>query len=120
MRTLCLCVVANYQQEDKIYENPADESHATELWRNSSLWLKVEKLMFIHIDIIKEMKSHLKELADLDDPSDEWLGSIPDEFEKLSNLIQEDLVKPTANLSDLVRTVTHCNLQSFMASITLI
>lgn len=58
--------------------------------------------MFIHVDIVKEMKSHLKDLADLDEPSDEWLGSIPDEFEKLSNLIQEDLVKPTANLSDLV------------------
>ena len=31
--------------EDKIYEQPADESRAPELWLNSSLWMKVEKLM---------------------------------------------------------------------------
>lgn len=33
--------------EDKIYESPADESRAPELWHNSSLWLKVERLLYI-------------------------------------------------------------------------
>lgn len=88
--------------EDKIYENPADESRAPELWTNSSLWLKVERLMLIHVDIIKEMKNHLKELADEDPQQEAWLGATPDEFDKLTNLIQEGVVKPTANLSDLM------------------
>ncbi|KAF2455299.1 cora-like Mg2+ transporter protein-domain-containing protein [Lineolata rhizophorae] len=86
--------------EDKIYENPADESRAPELWRNSSLWLKVEKLMFIHMDIVKEMKTHLKDLAE--DDQEDWLSTTMEDFEKLENLVQEDLVKPTSNLSDLM------------------
>lgn len=49
--------------EDKIYEKPTDETRAPELWANSSLWLKVEKLMFLHIDIVKEMSVRLNELT---------------------------------------------------------
>jgi hypothetical protein len=88
--------------EDKIYENPADESRAPELWTNSNLWLKVEKLIYIHLDIIKEMRVQMKELVDEPDSHEEWLVGTLDEFEKLENLLQEDLVKPTANLSDLM------------------
>ena len=58
--------------------------------------------MLIHVDIIKEMKNHLKELADEDPQQEAWLGTTLDEFDKLTNLIQEGVVKPTANLSDLV------------------
>lgn len=89
--------------EDKIYENPADESRAPELWTNSSLWLKVERLMYIHVDIIKEMRNHLKEVAGEEPKEDEpWLASSAEEFEKLTNIFQEGVVKPTANLSDLM------------------
>lgn len=49
--------------EDKIYEQPADETRAPELWANSSLWLKMEKLMFLHVDIIKELKVRLRDLT---------------------------------------------------------
>jgi hypothetical protein len=49
--------------EDKVYEQPADETRAPELWLNSSLWLKVEKLMFVHIDVVKEMRVRLQDLA---------------------------------------------------------
>lgn len=48
--------------EDKVYEQPADETRAPELWLNSNLWLKVEKLLFIHIDVVKEMRPRLGEL----------------------------------------------------------
>ncbi|KAF2200564.1 hypothetical protein GQ43DRAFT_472593 [Delitschia confertaspora ATCC 74209] len=92
--------------EDKIYDNPADESRAPELWTNSSLWLKVERLMYIHSDIIKELRSHLRELADedtpRDNPNDPWLGNSFDELEKLTTQFQEGVVKPTTNLSDLM------------------
>jgi hypothetical protein len=57
--------------------------------------------MYIHCDIVKEMRSHLKELLDDDEPG-EWFESTLEEFDKLSNTIQEDLIKPTAALSDLV------------------
>lgn len=51
------------------------------------------------------MKSYLRDLEDDDEDEDpeEWLPSTLDDFEHLVNLLSEDLVKPTANLSDLVR-----------------
>jgi hypothetical protein len=92
--------------EDKIYDNPADESRAPELWVNQAMWLKVDKVMWIHQDLIKEMQGHLHELSDVEvedrEPLQiEWIVSIPAEYERLSHSVQEDLVQPTANLSDL-------------------
>jgi len=88
-------------QEDKIYENPADESRAPELWTDSDLWLKVEKLMYIHLNVVKEMRNMTKEVAG-EDPQEGWFAPTPGEFERLASLVQEDLIKPTANLSDMV------------------
>ena len=99
--------------EDKIYENPADESRAPELWTNQAAWLKVDKVMYLHQDLIKEMQAHLRELADVEIEEneiptgiDEWLASIPSEYERLAHSVQEDLVQPTANLSDLMYKVS--------------
>ena len=93
--------------EDKIYENPADESRAPELWTNQAAWLKVDKVMWIHQDLVKEMQGHMRELAEADEddeppPQIDWLSSIPAEYEKLAHSVSEDLVQPTANLSDLM------------------
>jgi hypothetical protein len=49
--------------EDKIYDQPADESRAPELWSNSSSWLKMEKLLNVHISVMHEMKMRLHELT---------------------------------------------------------
>ncbi|WPH00093.1 Hypothetical protein R9X50_00291600 [Acrodontium crateriforme] len=96
--------------EDKIYENPADESRAPELWTNQAAWLKVDKIMWIHQDLVRETQGHLRELAEVETSEDEvsplptieWITSTPAEYEKLSHSVQEDLVQPTANLSDLM------------------
>lgn len=88
--------------EDKIYEGPADETRAPELWTNASMWLKVERLVWIHIAVLKAMQGHLKDLAGELAIEDNWLESSTGDFERLSNLVQEDLVKPTANLADLM------------------
>ncbi|CAZ79658.1 unnamed protein product [Tuber melanosporum] len=88
--------------EEKIYEQPADESRAPELWSNSAHWLKYEKLMFYHIDVVNEMRKYLVEIDG--DLSDEglWLRESPEDFDRLSSLIEEDLVKRTNNLSELM------------------
>ena len=88
--------------EDKIYESPADESRAPELWYNSSAWLKVERLMYIHQDIVKEVTSYLIDLSEDDEGKTDWLDGTVDEYQKLANLLDEDLTKPTAALSDLM------------------
>ena len=93
--------------EDKIYENPADESRAPELWTNQAAWVKVSKIMYIHQDLVKEVQSHMKELADADEDDGpaaevEWLASSPAQYERLAHTVMEDLVQPTDNLSDLM------------------
>jgi len=95
--------------EEKIYENPADESRAPELWTNSALWLKVEKLISLQISTIGEVQNNLTELADDVDPHEEWLHHTPDEFRNVETMVQEQLVKPTANLSDLVSSSSLIN-----------
>lgn len=88
--------------EDKIYDSPADESRAPELWYNSSAWLKVERLVYIHLECVKELIGHLGELPVLDETSRAWLEGVVEQYQKLTTLVQEDLVKPTTNLSDLM------------------
>lgn len=88
--------------QDKIFENPADESRAPEIWANTSQWLKVEKVMWIHQDILKEMQGHLRSLTDLSEPQGGWLTGNITEFDKLMHSVQEDLVNPTTTLNDLL------------------
>jgi hypothetical protein len=86
-------------QEDRIYENPADESRAPELWSNSNIWLKVEKLLSFQLSAVNNFKEYLKEIA-TDDR--EFFHESPEQFNRVQTLIEEDLLKPTANLNDLV------------------
>ena len=88
--------------EDKIYEQPADESRAPELWTNSSMWLKIERLVAVHRAVVKEMQLNLRELTGESEEDDDWLSAIPADMEKISELVEDDLIKPTANLSDLM------------------
>lgn len=88
--------------EDKIYDSPADESRAPELWYNSSAWLKVERLAYIHAETVKELLTHIDDLPDRPDLVRTWLDGITEQFDKITTLVQEDLVKPTNNLSDLM------------------
>ncbi|KAF8472021.1 hypothetical protein BDZ91DRAFT_717042 [Kalaharituber pfeilii] len=89
--------------EDAIYEQPADESRAPQLWKNSAYWLRFEKLMFYHVDTMNEMRRYLADLSDIEiEDGNSWLDELPSDFDKLGSLIQEDLVKPTANLSELM------------------
>ncbi|KAF7506013.1 hypothetical protein GJ744_012360 [Endocarpon pusillum] len=108
--------------EDKIYEQPADETRAPELWRNSSLWLRIEKLTTAHMSVVRDMRARLRELvADIVVPSntsnshnntavdvlsvlndDDWLEEIPNDFERIATTVEEDLVKPTQALISLL------------------
>ncbi|KAL8893083.1 MAG: hypothetical protein Q9215_000088 [Flavoplaca cf. flavocitrina] len=88
--------------QDRIYEQPADESRAPELWTNASHWLKVERLVTIHTNVVKEMQDNLKELTSEPTIEDNWLDKSPGDMERIGLLVQEDLVKPTDSLNDLM------------------
>lgn len=65
--------------------------------------LKYEKLMFTHIDIVNDMRKYLVDIDGDKSDEGEWLKESPADYERLSTLIEEDLVKRTNNLSELVR-----------------
>jgi hypothetical protein len=90
--------------EDKVYSAPDDETRASELWTNNYLWLKVEKLVGLHWDNIKQIRENLLSLTSSESPDTlrSWLEGTQNDWQRLSNIVQEDLVKPTANLADLV------------------
>lgn len=59
--------------------------------------------MFGHQDAISELQKYLAELdGDLSDAG-QWLFDTPTDFKRLLGQIEEDLVKRTNNLSELVR-----------------
>ena len=70
--------------EDKIYDGPADESRAPELWKNSNMWLKVERLVAIHFALTREIQTNLRELTG--EPEDDWLGTSSDDMKKLTEM----------------------------------
>ncbi|QIW96539.1 hypothetical protein AMS68_002057 [Peltaster fructicola] len=88
--------------EDKIYEDPTDESRAPELWTNQAAWLKVDKVMYLHRDILSELQGHLTEMSEDTERREPWLTGNGREFERLAHAIQEDLMQPTNNLIDLM------------------
>ena len=88
--------------EDKIFDGPADETRAPELWANSSMWLKVERLVSIHSAVVKETQANLRELTNELATEDNWLEASIGDMERLTSLVQEDLVKPTTSLTDLM------------------
>jgi hypothetical protein len=92
--------------EAKIYDNPADESRAPELWTDQAAWLKVEKVMWYQTDVVREMQTLLKELGEGDNQElaveIDWLGGTTAEYERLTHDINETMVQPTKDLSELM------------------
>ncbi|KAL1959546.1 hypothetical protein VTO42DRAFT_1581 [Malbranchea cinnamomea] len=88
--------------EDKLYDQPADEARAPELWYNSSRWLKVERLVYLHLDIVNELRPRLEELTDIIESEEMWLSSTSADIEQHCNIVSEDLVKPIENLISLL------------------
>ena len=66
------------------------------------MWLKVERLVSIQVSVVKEMQTNLRDFLSEPEVEDNWLDASPDDMEKIRDLVQEDLVKPTANLADLM------------------
>ncbi|KAI9892610.1 MAG: hypothetical protein M1814_001303 [Vezdaea aestivalis] len=91
--------------EDKIYSSPDDETRATELWTNSYNWMKIEKLAGNHFDASMQFERFLIDMLNFNSANEDqssWLPAIQLEWQRISNFVQEGLVKPTANLADLM------------------
>lgn len=88
--------------EDKIYETPADEIRAPELWYNYKNWLRTEKLLDNHLGVVNEIAMRLARLRHDDAQQPEEWQDIHPQYDKLMKLVQTTLIQPTANLNDLL------------------
>ncbi|KAJ4312369.1 Guanine nucleotide exchange factor lte1 [Neodidymelliopsis sp. IMI 364377] len=69
--------------EGKVSRNPADESRATELWKDSAQWMKFGRFLYPHANVSTTTRNYLQDLASLDLPDGEsWLGSVSGEMER--------------------------------------
>ncbi|KAF1986381.1 hypothetical protein K402DRAFT_431339 [Aulographum hederae CBS 113979] len=93
----CLAVVTGL--ESVVYDNPTDDSRASELWASSAAWLRMEKLLFLHMNCFTAFRGNLKMLFE-EHADRDWFGT--DELEKCANLLAEDLVKPTKAMSEMI------------------
>lgn len=87
--------------EDKIFEHPADESRADEIWANSNNWAKVMRLVITHSNVVQQLNINLRELVE-SAADNQWLEASTQAFQTLTSRIQEGLIKPTDSLNDLM------------------
>ncbi|KAK6524163.1 hypothetical protein TWF694_005824 [Orbilia ellipsospora] len=94
--------------QDSIFEHPADETRAPELFKNSETWLKFSKLMSYHLECIGDVQEYVGDFRDEDESNDSdtatftWLRSVEQTFYRLNGYIDDDLIIQTDKLTDLM------------------
>ena len=90
--------------EDEVYERPADDSRANELWSISKQLLRMENLLKFQTMLMERVQSNICSLAEPDvGQEQDWLRHTLVEFQRISSQVQELLTKPTSHMVDLVR-----------------
>ncbi|KAL8805406.1 MAG: hypothetical protein Q9182_001972 [Xanthomendoza sp. 2 TL-2023] len=93
--------------EERVYENPADDTRTNALWSVSKQLLQAERLLKFHILLLENIQNDFKGLEEDDDSPTDWLQPNLSEFRRLSSEVEETLKKPTAHMVDLVSI--HCH-----------
>ncbi|KAL8995044.1 MAG: hypothetical protein Q9169_005143 [Polycauliona sp. 2 TL-2023] len=88
--------------EERVYENPADDSRTSALWSVSKQLLQAERLLKFHILLLENIQNDFGGLLQEGRLPSDWLRPNLDEFKRLSSEVEETLKKPTAHMVDLV------------------
>ncbi|KAL8700032.1 MAG: hypothetical protein Q9224_001154 [Gallowayella concinna] len=88
--------------EERVYENPADDTRTNALWSVSKQLLQAERLLKFHILLLENIQNDFKGLEQEDDIPTDWLQPNLSEFRRLSSEVEETLKKPTAHMVDLM------------------
>ena len=93
-------------QQNRIYDHPADESRAPELFKNSETWLKFSKLMSFHLECIGDVQEYVGNFAEAEDTFDgeppvfTWLRTVEQAFTRCPPDASEWMTRDAdANLS---------------------
>ena len=104
-KQLALLSIQHAQLEDRVYGQPSDDSHATELWGMSKYLWGMAKLVNRHSNLIEDVQENFNQFAERSGEHD-WLDDIVRDFRQASITIQEDFIRPTEHMIDLVRSQT--------------
>jgi hypothetical protein len=102
-KQLALLSIQHAQLEDRVYGQPSDDSHATELWAMSKYLWGMAKLVNRHSNLIEDVQENFNQFAERIGDYD-WLDDILRDFRQASITIQEDFIRPTEHMIDLVST----------------
>lgn len=100
-KQLALLSIQHAQLEDRVYDLPSDDSHATELWAMSKYLWSMAKLVNRHSNLIEDVQEHFNQFAERSNDYD-WLDDILRDFRQASVTIQDDFIRPTEHMIDLV------------------
>ncbi len=100
-KQLALLSIQHGQLEDRVYDQPSDDSHATELWAMSKYLWSMAKLVNRHSNLIEDVQEHFNQFAERSNDHD-WLDDILRDFRQASVTIQDDFIRPTEHMIDLV------------------
>jgi hemoglobin-like flavoprotein len=101
-KQLALLSIQHAQLEDRVYGQPSDDSHATELWAMSKYLWGMAKLVNRHSNLIEDVQENFNQFAERRGDV-EWLDDVARDFRQASVTIQEDFIRPTEHMIDLVR-----------------
>ncbi|KAL9011638.1 MAG: hypothetical protein Q9173_003537 [Seirophora scorigena] len=93
--------------EERVYEDPADDSRTGALWSVSKQLLQAERLLKFHILLLENIQNDFGGLSQAETSTADWLRPNLDEFRRLSSEVEETLKKPTAHMVDLVSAGYH-------------
>lgn len=99
--------------EDRVYGQPSDDSHATELWAMSKYLWGIAKLVNRHSNLIEDVQENFNQFAERGTDC-EWLEDLSRDFRQISITIQEDYIRPTEHMIDLVRQPARFTLFKLM------
>jgi hypothetical protein len=101
-KQLALISIQHAQLEDRVYGQPSDDSHATELWAMSKYLWQLAKLVNRHSNLIEDVQENFNQFAERGNDHD-WLHDVSRDFRQCGLTIQEDFIRPTEHMIDLVR-----------------
>jgi hypothetical protein len=93
--------------EEKVFDDPSNERHASEVWTMLEYLHDMAKLVNRHEALVGGFEENYGYFAERDE-AQEWLDDMIGELAELGNEIQKDYIEPLNSMVDLVgRVNTH-------------
>lgn len=102
-KQFALLSIQHAQLEDRVYGQPSDDQHAPQLWAMSKYLWGMAKLVNRHSNLLEDVQENFNVFAEQKTGEEHaWLENVLRDFRQASITIQEDFIRPTEHMIDLV------------------